>query len=603
MEKMRGLYVKFLVTAVFAGLFALTGCAGSGTVASSQFTPQQVTVNGAVNPVVGKLAAKDVAAAVGSTGTVTVVDALTGATISTTSADIVNNQFSATFNVTAPKTAVILVAKLTGTNTTYRTLIPLDLSNAPAGLTVNYPLTGLLVGPKSEAIVQAVQATLNVTGSLGIDSGVAFPHGTDFTAVSSAVLANGGGVVAYGSTGITINGTMEAMATQLQIVYTSDTHYGIKKTAFSGMSSAQQVNGAMIAVMNTIEAQTLPSDGGINSGMPVGAVDFVAHTGDTLNRSEGAIYPYKNAPASAMWAQFQADYFNVLNLKNRSGAKAPLLLTTGNHETSNAIGYYKSGTVLDATAYANIYNFMMAPATAMTNASFTGTSTPVPLTDTANYTTYSATAKASYATPANRIVTSRDMNGVHFLFVGMYPDSISRPLVDADLKNVPATTPVVLFTHAPPVGEAKLYTNPVSPNTINSTNKFENLLSDVFAEATPLNTPYSDAAGTTAIPNTIEQRVLVTWLKTHKNIVAWFHGHDNANEFYSYTGPDNDINLPTFRVDSPMKGNVSVGDPTKLSFQVITIDPLAKKLTVREYLWFTKAWGASQTISLAPRNL
>jgi len=36
---------------------------------------------------------------------------------------------------------------------------------------------------------------------------------------------------------------------------------------------------------------------------------------------------------------------------------------------------------------------------------------------------------------------------------------------------------------------------------------------------------------------------------------------------------------------------------------VITIDPLAKKLTVREYLWFTKAWGASQTISLAPRSL
>jgi len=51
METMRGLFMRFLVTAVFAGLLALTGCAGSGSVASSQFTPQQVTVNGAVNPV------------------------------------------------------------------------------------------------------------------------------------------------------------------------------------------------------------------------------------------------------------------------------------------------------------------------------------------------------------------------------------------------------------------------------------------------------------------------------------------------------------------------------------------------------------------------
>lgn len=374
-------------------------------------------------------------------------------------------------------------------------------------------------------------------------------------------------------------------------VYTSDTHYGIKKVPFSGMSSAQQVNGAMIAEMNRIQTANiaLPNDNGVNAGQQLGGVDFVAVTGDAVNRSEGAIYPYKNAPAAAMWPQFQADYYNVLNLKDRSGIKAPLFMTTGNHDTSNAVGYYKSGSVLDATAYANIYNLMMKPSTAMTNTSFIG-GTPD-----------AATAAASYATPGNRIVTSRDVNGVHFVFVGMWPDSVSRPLIDADLNNVPSTTPVVLFTHAPPVAESKLFTNPVAPNTINTTNKFENLISDKFAESTPYGTPYSDATGSTAIPDNIEQRALVTWLKNHKNIVAYFHGHDNANEFYTYTGPDNDISLPTFRVDSPMKGNVSVGDPTKLSFQVVSIDSASKNLTVREYLWNTKSWGASKTISLAPR--
>jgi hypothetical protein len=85
--------------------------------------------------------------------------------------------------------------------------------------------------------------------------------------------------------------------------------------------------------------------------------------------------------------------------------------------------------------------------------------------------------------------------------------------------------------------------------------------------------------------------------------VAYFHGYDNTNEFYYYTGPDNDISsLPTFRVDFPMKGNVSVGDPTKLSFQVVTIDFSAKNMTVREYFLNTLTWGASKTIVLALRT-
>jgi hypothetical protein len=221
---------------------------------------------------------------------------------------------------------------------------------------------------------------------------------------------------------------------------------------------------------------------------------------------------------------------------------------------------------------------MMKPSTLLTNASFS---------------TY-ATAAASYA--ANRVVTSRDVHGVHLVFVGMWPDSISRPLIDADLTKVSATTPVILFTHDQPTSESKHFTNPNTPFSINSTNKFENLLSDTFADSTSIN----DASGN-PVATVLEQRAFVTWLKTHKNIVAYFHGNDNANEYYTYTGPDNDIALNVFRVDSPMKGNISGTDPTKLSFQVVTIDPLAQKMTVREYLWYLQQWGSSKTVSLAPR--
>jgi hypothetical protein len=84
--------------------------------------------------------------------------------------------------------------------------------------------------------------------------------------------------------------------------------------------------------------------------------------------------------------------------------------------------------------------------------------------------------------------------------------------------------------------------------------------------------------------------------------VAYFHGNDNANEFYKWTGPNGDISLNVFRVDSPMKGNFSGADPSLLSYQVISIDPAATQMTVREYRWNTKKWGAATTVSLLPRT-
>jgi hypothetical protein len=396
------------------------------------------------------------------------------------------------------------------------------------------------------------------------------------------------------------------------ILYTSDAHYGIKRAVikdavYGNLSSAQQVNGAMVSVMNSLPTVTIPYDGGVSTGNLVGYVDFVAETGDAVNRADGCVYPTQEALAAKVWPQFTADYLTKLNVKTKTGVQAPLFMTPGNHDVSNAIGYYKAlkttgvPAALDATSYVGIYN-LMNPTSSMTNASFLG-STP----------SFAASA-ASYA--ANRLVSSRDIGGVHFVFVGMWPDATNRALIDKDLANVPATKPVIIFTHDQPDAESKHFTNPIVPGDINKTNMFENLLSDVFAETTPFGTPYSDAAGsagTVAIPSIIEQQAFVTWLKTHKNIVAYFHGNDNQNEFYTYPttdptspkylGPGYGINLNVFRVDSPMKGNLSAKDATKLSFQLISIDSGATTMTVREYLWSSQKWGASKTVSLAPRAI
>jgi hypothetical protein len=377
-----------------------------------------------------------------------------------------------------------------------------------------------------------------------------------------------------------------------QFVYTSDSHYGITRSAIAnGATAAQPVNQALVATINALPAKTTPCDGGVNAcATAVNSIDFVANTGDVANRQETGIQS-----AAASWAQFNTDYILGLNVKNASGTKAPLYLVPGNHDVSNAVGYYKTLTpAFDATSYVNIYNLMLKPSTPLTNAGFIGAS--------------AADAAVSYA--ANKVNYSRNIGGVHFIFLTMWPDSAARTWMESDLNSVSSTTPVVLFTHDQPDIETKHLMNPnVTRNhTINSTDKFENL---VLGEATG---GYASVAAITGTSD-VEQAALTDWLRPRKNIVAYFHGNSNWNQFYAWPGrtaagqPDG-ISLNTFRVDSPMKGEASktdltnlgsTVDPNRLSYQVISIDPAATQMTVREYRWNTKTWGDAKTVSLAPR--
>jgi len=358
----------------------------------------------------------------------------------------------------------------------------------------------------------------------------------------------------------------------VQFVYTSDLHYGISRT-FQGNPNVESttVNKAMIHQMNALPTVIFPADGGVNSGKKVGAIDYLIITGDITNRQQTGIQS-----ATASWAQFSADYLgDGVTFKNKENQKPDLLLTCGNHDVSNAIGYPKPMSPLtDATSMVNIYNMMMQPATPKTNETYNFN------TDKINYT--------------------RDIAGVHFMFLTMWPDSANRIWMEKDLKNISMTTPVIIFTHDEPECEAKQFTNPNGHHDINATDKFENNIDEVLKDGT-----------TTKSGTIIEQRGLVAFLKAHGNIKAYFHGNTNSNEFYTYTGPDKDISLHVYRVDSPMKGDFSGltskdgrGDETKLSFQVISLNGDTKTLTVRECLWNTGGanspivWGETSTISL-----
>jgi len=355
-----------------------------------------------------------------------------------------------------------------------------------------------------------------------------------------------------------------ALSQVVNIVFTSDAHYGITRPKFRGDTSVPgyKVNAAMIKQINTVPSLTQPN------GQTVGAVDYIIQTGDIANRQE---IPIQSAATS--WTQFEKDYMNDLKLTDHNGKPAQLLLVPGNHDISNAIGFAKPmNPKTDPTSMVQIYNMMMKPAKAKTNADY-------------NY----ATDKINY---------SLNIQGVHFVFITLWPDSAERIWMQKDLENVAKTTPVIVFCHDQPTCEAKHFTNPIPPYNMTAANKFENLTAEHYKEGSVA----SKDDGATAI----EQRGWVKFLKLHPNIKAYFHGNSNYNEFYVYKGPDNDVALNTFRVDSPMKGSVSAKDETKLSFQLISLDPKTQMLTVRECLWDTEpsnptakvVFGASKTVSL-----
>jgi hypothetical protein len=328
-----------------------------------------------------------------------------------------------------------------------------------------------------------------------------------------------------------------------------------------------------VQAINALPAAVLPADAGLNAGRPVDPVDFVVITGDLANRQE--LHPIHLQSATVSWGQFQACYLDGLALRDASGRPTPLLLVPGNHDVSNAIGSpSKLVPATDATALVEIYNRMMHPAVPRTN--------------------------ATYAYAADKVEYSRDFGGVHCIFLSIWPDSAARAWMEADLKALPATEPVLLFCHDPPEIEARHLTNPNGAHDVNARDRFENVVGDIYADGA------AAIGGKPDGPTILEQRALAAFLRAHRNITGYFHGHNNWTESYLWPGPDGDLRLNVFRADSPMKGKFSGRDETRLAFWVMVYDTAANRLTARECLWNSgaaagpPAWGQECDVSLAP---
>jgi hypothetical protein len=341
--------------------------------------------------------------------------------------------------------------------------------------------------------------------------------------------------------------TGRAQDSLVEIIFTADVHYGITRAHFQGAEDVPStvVNKAMIGAIDRLPLQELPAGTGVGSGQPVRYIDELIIAGDIANREEKGIQP-----AAVSWSQFVSDYTGgSLSIRDQRQQPTPLCLVAGNHDLSDAVGFYKPMTPAhDPSSLVGIYNRMLRPAVPKTSADY------------------------DYA--KDKIHYSKDIGGVHLLFVNLWPDSGERSWMEADLKKLKPGVPVLLFMHSPPDVESRFFINPNGDHSVNSIDKFENLLADQFRDG-----EHPDQ------PAMAEQREFVAFLKKHPAIRACFHGHSNYNEFYDWHGPDNDLTLHCFRTDSPMKGKFSVNDEALLSFQLITIDTKTMTMTVRECLW------------------
>lgn len=340
------------------------------------------------------------------------------------------------------------------------------------------------------------------------------------------------------------------------VVLTSDSHYGLTRSFRGHTATSEEVNLAELDALRSLTGMVVDGD-------TLRGVDMIVNLGDIANREEvGETSTIQSAAES--WSQFRSAWLTKPLSYTPQGLPTPVVLVSGNHDVTNAVGFYKPmSPERDATAAAGIYSWTMGQ----------------------------EVLPQDFSYARHKIRRSVRLGGVNWLFSGMWPDTETRSWIASELRG---GTPAVVLCHDQPDVEAKHLTNPNGAHDINSTDKFENLLSDMASVTTTKEEPLK------------ERGELEAFVKAHPSVVCYIHGNSNWNEFYSWQGPNTTVSLPTVRIDSPMKGEVSSKDESRLSFVVMTVDEKKHKATVREALYNLTpgkiVWGESRVIPLKARR-
>ncbi len=202
----------YIVTFVAFALLPLAGCSGSGS-SAAKVTEKgtEVTVSGNVD---AKASGKSVflsATSANAANNVFVYDALNGAQLG--SAAIGSDGSFSNLTFTLPTTKTVLVFKAIVAQGTFRSVVPIDLSNPPAAGTVtgSNPIS-IVISQDSTNVTSITSSMLGLAGLLG-DTGMTLASaGKTYAEAAKIVVDFGGQQLAYGGTGLALSGKFSSAA-------------------------------------------------------------------------------------------------------------------------------------------------------------------------------------------------------------------------------------------------------------------------------------------------------------------------------------------------------------------------------------------------------
>ncbi|MBU5638693.1 OmcA/MtrC family decaheme c-type cytochrome [Geomonas sp. Red69] len=205
---MIGRNLRYLVALVVCVLLPLAGCSGGGSTTKLTSKGTEVTVGGKVD--VAKAAAKTAflsSTSASAVNHVFVYNAQDGAQLGTATIGSDGSFSGLTFTLPAAKT--VLVFKAVVAQGTFRSLVPVDLSNPPTagGISASNPIS-IVISQQSTDITAAVSAMLGLSGVLGDANQTLASVNKTYTDCATQVVNAGGQVLAYTSTGLALSGTV-----------------------------------------------------------------------------------------------------------------------------------------------------------------------------------------------------------------------------------------------------------------------------------------------------------------------------------------------------------------------------------------------------------
>lgn len=202
----------YVITLLAFSLLPLAGCSG-GSSSATKITEKgtEITVSGNV---IAKSSGKSVflsATSAGAVNNVFVYNAQDGAQLGV-AAIAANGTFS-NLTFTLPTAKAVLVFKAIVSQGTFRSVVPIDLSNPPpAGTVTGSNPISIVISQETTNIAATVSALLGLTGVLG-DTGMTLASvGKTYADAAQLIVNNGGQQLAYSGSGLVLSGKFSSAA-------------------------------------------------------------------------------------------------------------------------------------------------------------------------------------------------------------------------------------------------------------------------------------------------------------------------------------------------------------------------------------------------------